>query len=554
MGSDASSLPAQFGVFLETVPDAAVVADRQGRMVLVNAQAAALFGFDQAELVGQPVEMLIPPRFRGPHAGHRESYFLDPRARAMGAAGQLELHGLRKDGSEFPAEISLSPLRTAAGTFAVTAIRDVTARRKVDAKFRALLEASPDAMVIADRQGRIALVNARAEHLFGRAREELLGQPVEILVPERYRRAHREHRARYSENPRPRPMGAGGLELFGLHRDGTEFPVEISLGPLETEDGVLSITAIRDVTERKRVEQERARLHAEVEGARDLLRRELDTQSRDLDVLARDLAARKRDLEAALDAARASRDEADRANRVKGDFLALVSHELRTPLSALLLQVDRLAQDPLPSARARTALPRLTAASHRLTALVEALLAHSRVASGRVEPRREPVDLGRVVDEVVWELRPLAEHKGLALRAQTPGDLAPVETDPALVRVVLANLVGNAVKFTLSGEIAVTVAGGAGDQAISVSDTGPGIPDAERDRIFQPFEHLDPIRAKHLPGVGLGLALVREICSALGARVELRSEVGAGSTFTVRFPVAPAERSGVSRGAPASRA
>lgn len=423
MGSDASSLPAQFGVFLETVPDAAVVADRQGRMVLVNAQAAALFGFEPAELVGKPVEMLIPPRFRGPHAGHREGYFLDPRTRAMGAAGQLELHGLRKDGSEFPAEISLSPLRTAAGTFAMT--------------------------------------------------------------------------------------------------------------------------AIRDVTERKRVEQERARLHAEVEGARDLLRRELDTQSRDLEALARDLAARKRDLEAALDTARASRDEANRANRVKSDFLALVSHELRTPLSALLLQVDRLAQDPLPSARARTALPRLTAASQRLTALVEALLAHSRVASGRVEPRREPVDLGRMVEEVVWELRPLAEHKGLALRSRTPGVLAPVETDPALVRVVLANLVGNAVKFTLSGEVAVTVAGGAGDQAISVSDTGPGIPDAERDRIFEPFEHLDPIRAKHLPGVGLGLALVREICSALGARVELRSEVGAGSTFTVRFPVAPVERSGV---------
>jgi protein-histidine pros-kinase len=550
MGSDATSPAAQFAAFLETVPDAAVVADARGRMVQVNARAAALFGYGAAELVGQPVEMLIPPRFRGPHVGHREAYFEDPRARSMGA-GRRELYGLRKDGTEFPAEISLSPLRTAEGAFAVTSIRDVSARRGIDAKFRALLEAAPDAMVIADRSGRITLVNARAEELFGRAREELLGQPVEILVPARYHRAHREHRARYSADPRPRPMGAGGLELLGLRRDGTEFPVEISLSPLETEDGVLSITAIRDVTERRRVEQERARLHAEVEGARDLLRRELDTQSRDVEALARELAARKRDLEAALDAARASRDEADRANRVKGDFLALVSHELRTPLAALLLQIDRLAQDPSPSARARTALPRLTASSRRLTALVEALLAHSRVASGRVEPRREPVDLGRMVDEVVWELRPMAEQKGLVLRAQARGDLAPVQTDPSLARVVLSNLVGNAVKFTTSGEVAVAVASGTREQAVTVSDTGPGIPEAERDRIFQPFEQLDPIRTKHLPGVGLGLALVREICAALGARVELRSEVGVGSTFTVRFPIAPGERPGVPGGAPA---
>ncbi|HSB19059.1 MAG TPA: PAS domain-containing sensor histidine kinase [Anaeromyxobacteraceae bacterium] len=419
------------------------------------------------------------------------------------------------------------------------------------AQFAAFLETVPDAAVVADARGLMVQVNARAAALFGYDATELVGRPVEMLIPPRFRGPHVGHRARYSADPRPRPMGAGGLELFGLRRDGTEFPVEISLSPLETEDGVLAITAIRDVTERRRAEQERARLHAEVEGARDLLRRELDTQSRDIEALARELAARKRDLEAALEAARASRDEADRANRVKGDFLALVSHELRTPLAALLLQIDRLAHDPSPSARARTALPRLTASSRRLTALVEALLAHSRVASGRVEPRREPVDLGRMVDEVVWELRPMAEQKGLVLLAQARGDLAPVQTDPSLARVVLSNLVGNAVKFTTSGEVAVAVASGNREQAVTVSDTGPGIAEAERERIFQPFEQLDPIRTKHLPGVGLGLALVREICAALGARVELRSEVGVGSAFTVRFPVASAERPGIPGGAPA---
>ncbi len=421
--------------------------------------------------------------------------------------------------------------------------RDPTAS-SLAARLGMVLEIVPDATVVADGQGRMVLVNAQAAALFGFEPAEILGQPVEILIPTRFRGAHRGHRQAYFQDPRTRSMGAGRLELFGLRKDGTEFPVEISLSPLETEEGTLAITAIRDVSERKRVEEERARLHAEVEKARSLLRRDLDTQSRDLELLAREVGTRKRDLELALGAARAARDEADRANRVKGDFLALVSHELRTPLATLLLQVDRLARDPAGSERTRAALPRLTAAARRLRALVEALLEHSRVSSGRVETKREPVDLARVVEEVILELRPMAEQKGLGLRSQVPADLAPLETDPSLVRVVLSNLVGNAVKFTASGEVAVVVADGVRERRISVSDTGPGIAEADRDRIFEPFEQLDPIRAKHLPGVGLGLALVREICASLGARVELRSDVGAGSTFTVCIPLAPERRRG----------
>jgi signal transduction histidine kinase len=288
--------------------------------------------------------------------------------------------------------------------------------------------------------------------------------------------------------------------------------------------------------------------------ARGVLRRELDSQSHDLEALARELAGRKRDLEAALGAARIARDEADRASRIKGDFMALVSHELRTPLAALHLQVDRLSGDPQASERSRTALPRLASAARRLTALVEALLEHSRVASGRLAPQREPVALGRLVEEVAWELRPLAEEKGLWLRVEVPPDLPHIETDAALARVVVTNLLGNALKFTSRGGVTATVSAGPRDQSLAIADTGPGIPAAERDRVFQPFEHLDPIRAKHLPGVGLGLALVREICAALGARVELRSEVGTGSTFTVGFPAASADQPAREAGAPAAPA
>ena len=259
MMSDYRAYLATFGLssplalegFLEAAPDAIVVVDWSGNIVIVNHLAQRLFGYSRQELLGMPIEGLVPQRFRKHHAGYRDDYFREPHTRPMGEG--RELSGRRKDGSEFPVEISLSPLKTETGTLVISIIRDTTARKKVEARFRGFLEAAPDAIVVVNREGKMVILNTQAERLFKHTRENLLGMPVETLVPERFRGRHAGHRGGFFVDPRVRPMGSG-LELFGLRSDGSEFPVEISLSPIETEEGVLVSAAIRDISDRKLVE------------------------------------------------------------------------------------------------------------------------------------------------------------------------------------------------------------------------------------------------------------------------------------------------------------
>ena len=261
-GSDAV-----FRALTESSPDGIVLVNQDGRIVLVNLQTEKLFGYGREELLGQAVEILVPERLRERHRGHRAGFMGHPQVRPMGAG--LELYGLRKDKTEFPIEISLSSIHAGDGSLVCTAIRDITDRKRIEERLRRLLDSAPDAMVIAGNDGRIVLVNTQTEKLFGYNREELLGQPVEVLVPERFWNRHRTHRNYYMVNTQARAMGAGN-ELYGLKKDGTEFPVEISLSPQQTDEGVLVSSTIRDITERKRVDdalrQSEANFRAMIEG------------------------------------------------------------------------------------------------------------------------------------------------------------------------------------------------------------------------------------------------------------------------------------------------
>jgi PAS domain S-box-containing protein len=249
----------KFGRLIESAPDGVVIIDGDGRIKLVNEQAETLFGHQREDILGHPVEMLLPERFRARHVAHRANYLADPVTRFMGAG--LELAGLRKDGSEFPIDISLSAIESDEGRLVTAFIRDITervevdeARREVETRFAAMLESAPDGVVTVSSEGRIVLVNAQTEELFGYTREEMLGKPIETLLPQRFRDRHVGHRAGYLDDPVTRPMGAG-LELAGRRKDGTEFPVDISLSTVMTEDGRLAIAFVRDITERRAAEE-----------------------------------------------------------------------------------------------------------------------------------------------------------------------------------------------------------------------------------------------------------------------------------------------------------
>jgi two-component system sensor kinase FixL len=353
-----------------------------------------------------------------------------------------------------------------------------------------LLESVPDGIVVVDAQGRVAWVNAAAEALFGWSREDLRGQAVEVLLPARVRGQHVESRRGYAASPRQRPMGLGN-DLPALRKDGSEFPAEISLSPLRVAEGNWALAAVRDSTERRRVE------------AKALLYRQAQEEVR-------------------------ARDE----------FLSVASHELRTPMTALHVQVQMLERvverTGAPSA-VKERVESLDRQVRRLAGLVEVLLDLSRIRLGRMEISREPVDLAALARDVVAPFQAdLDLARGSSIRVLAPVPVvAPV--DRVRIEQVLGNLLGNAVKFGEGKPIEIRVEVVGGSARVQVADSGVGIEAGEVDRIFGRFERAAP--AQHYPGLGLGLYVAREIVEAHGGRIRAQGQPGKGAVFVVELPL-----------------
>lgn len=270
--------------------------------------------------------------------------------------------------------------------------------------------------------------------------------------------------------------------------------------------------------------------------AGDQLRGALASASLDIEAMASELVTRHRQLEATRDAAEVAREQAERANRVKGLFLGMVSHELRTPIATIDMNLQLLERSGGMPAAAVTRLQRMARATRQLAGLVESLLEYTRLESGRIEARAESLDPAAIVHEV------LAAHADQAASAVTLSlepqqtDLPPIVSDARLLRIVLANLISNALKFTSQGSVTIRLMTERDTHVFEVTDTGQGIDEADTARIFHPFERLEPVQHKSLPGVGLGLALVDQIVRALGGSITVSSRLGQGSRFRVHLP------------------
>lgn len=361
-----------------------------------------------------------------------------------------------------------------------------------------LLDFAPDATVVVDGGGTIIFANAQVARTFGYLAKELVGRPVELLLPERFRGGHHEHRAEFALQPRPRAMGEG-LNLFGQHKDGHEFPVEISLSPVQSDEGPLVVAAVRDATVRRDTEQ-------------GLIE----------------------------------------ANRAKSRLLAAASHDLRQPVQTLTLLNQAGLRHAGPNAKLTDILRQQQRALDTISQLLASVLDVSKLDSGALKPAVLDCAIGEVFDRLRSDFEPQADEKGVGLVVESTSEAG--RTDPELLRRLLGNLLSNAIRYTTSGRVHVASSSTGHEVAITVRDTGIGIPSDEVDKIFEEFYQVD--RGFQRPeGLGLGLSIVKRLASLLGHKIDVESVVGRGTAFTVTLPRVALAATLTQRGAePAVRA
>jgi PAS domain S-box-containing protein len=361
--------------------------------------------------------------------------------------------------------------------------------------FAEVIDRAPDAIVLVDFTGEIVYANQRVAHLFGTSPADLIGQPVEALIPERHRGPHVALRSTYVRDPRVRPMGNARLALAGRRADGSEFPVDIHLAPINADGHPWTIAVIRDGSEQRRFEGE----------------------------------------------LRQARQAAEEVARVKGEFLSMAAHDLSQPVQSLELVIGAFERGALQASEIAELTAIASTSLQRMRELLKMLTEISRLESGTMRVSLEPVRIADICDDLERQFGPVARAKALHFAREPCGHV--IETDPALLRGMLSNLVANAIRYTPNGEVWIRCIESAdGSLQLTVCDTGIGIPGDQLQIIFNDFQRLEAARHAYREGFGLGLGIVRRLSRLLGLSVSVQSSVGCGSTFGVEIPPAKVYR------------
>lgn len=486
---------------LDAAPDAMVIVDQSGIIVLINKQTESLFGYTRDEILGQLVEVLLPDRYRNRHPKHREQFFYAPKPRPMGQA--LDLFGLRKDGSEFPIEISLSPVQSEQGSFVASTIRDATVHREREHRLTGILESSLNEIYIFDTQSlRFIQVNEGARKNLGYSMRELSELTAVDIKPNYTAEA-------FDEVIRPLRDGETESLIFETvhqRKDGSIYPVEVHLQLSNAEAMPVFVAIILDISERHQAEQALRESHEQLEQR----------------VIERTVA---------LEEARA---ESEKANNGKSRFLAAASHDLRQPLQSLGLYLSVMARQ-LEAPLLVDVSDKMRKSLDTMCGLLDALLDISKLDSGSVTPEKRDIRLQELLDRIVTDNIQQANEKGIQLECAETDCI--VHSDPGLLERVLENFVTNAIRYTEEGRVSIDCQCNEGTARISVTDTGIGIQKADLNNIFEEYYQLDnPVRDRR-KGLGLGLSIVKYIARLLDHRIEVTSVPGNGSTFWLEAPL-----------------
>lgn len=531
----------------EFAPDAIVMTDSKGVIAQINRRAESLFGWNRTELVGQPVEMLIPQPLRAGHHSLREGFMHDARPRNMGSGRKQEsLQALRKDGTTFPVDISLSPMESEDGMLVAAAVRDISQRVQVDQAMReamGMLDATNDGAFIFDPDTlRFTYVNEGAVRQLGYTREQLLTMTTVDVKPG-------FDEAQFRELIAPLIRGEQDtLHLDTLHRnkDGRDIPVEIAMQYLmSTDDQARCICMVRDVTERQRNLRALQKQAKKLQEANLLIKHEREQLSKRVADRTAVLSATNRQLIQA-------KAEAEQANRAKSAFLAAMSHEIRTPMNGVIGMAEVLSASDLGEDQA-DAVKTIRDSAFSLLNLIDDLLDFSKIEAGRLELEIMPVCLAEVVESVCNSLVPMADNKGVDLSLFIdPRIPARIHSDPTRLRQVLYNLVGNAIKFSggrpekrgqveIRAEMVMDTA--APGLRFTITDNGIGMTPETLARLFRSFTQAETSTTRRFGGTGLGLAICKRLVDLMQGDIAVKSEPGKRSIFLVTVPVAPVEES-----------